>query len=143
MRHSTATIGCLMDSRFGPLDTDPLALAAHRFAQIGHLFAHHVVDCFARGIHVLAHGIGDVIERKVIDQLCATLLCRAVAASGSLGGPGGALASLIRCPSGAWGCSLAGPSCALESGKSGPTRTSARCADNRTNGATTAGAHSE
>src|SRR6476661_5671505 len=97
--HSRTTIGCLTDSRLGPLDTDPLALAAHRFAQIGHLFAHYVVDRFARRIYIFAHGIGNVVERKIIDQLSATLFCRAVAASRSLGCPSRALASLIGCPS--------------------------------------------
>ncbi len=53
--HSTTTIGCLMDSRSGVLDPDALSLAAHRFAQIRHLFAHHIVDRFTRGIDVLAN----------------------------------------------------------------------------------------
>src|SRR5258705_11775238 len=63
--HSATTIGCLTDSRPGLLDPDALSLAAHRFAQIRHLFAHHVVDRLARGIDVIPNGIHDVIDWQV------------------------------------------------------------------------------
>ena len=79
-------------------------MAAHRFAQIRHLFAHHVVDRFARGIDVIANGIHDVINWQVgtriplnaTPQSDIALLCGDVPMfSGRMGRKGGNIAVRI------------------------------------------------
>jgi hypothetical protein len=47
--------GCLTDSRAANLDPDPLALPAHRFAEIVHFRANNVVDRFTSAIDILTH----------------------------------------------------------------------------------------
>src|SRR6266542_6129418 len=142
-RHSTAKSGCLIDSRFGALDTDPLALAPHRFAQIGHLLAHDVVDGFSRRIHVLADGVGDVVEWKVVDQLRTAIAGSAITAGCSLACPFRSLASLIRDPPRSGCGAVTCPSRAFEPGESRPACAAASCPNHRANRTSSARACSE
>lgn len=56
--------GCLPDSRAANLDPDPLTLPSHRFAEIVHFSAHHIVDRFASAVNVFAHRVADVLDRN-------------------------------------------------------------------------------
>src|SRR5687768_12009597 len=125
------------------LDPDPLSLAAYRFPQIRHLFADDVVDRFPRRVDVLADGIGNIVERKVVDELSTPFACHAIPASGSLAGPSRAFASLLGHPPCSGRGLLARPACAFQPGESRVTRAAPSSANHRTNRTASARARSK
>jgi hypothetical protein len=72
--------GCLTDSLAVNLDPDPLALAAHRLAEIVHLGANDIVDRFLRAVDIIANRLADVVDRNRVDHLLGSLATGAITA---------------------------------------------------------------
>ena len=129
--HRNRMKGCLPDSRAANLDPDPLALPAHRFAEIAHLGAYYIVDRFTSAVDIFADRVGDVFYRNRIDQLFTSLPCCAITSRRLFTSPAGSIASALRHPSGARCRTVASPSRSLESRKRSQLRTAASAANDR------------
>ena len=112
--------GCLPDSHAANLDPDALSLLAHGLAEIGHLGANNVVDCFTRAVDVLADRLGDVVNRNRFNELLAPVARGAIAAGRLLPGPACAVAAPIGNPSRSRRRAIARPPCTFEPGKGSP-----------------------
>src|SRR6478672_554548 len=80
------------------LNADALTLPAYCFAEIVELVLHHIVDGFARGIHVVAHLIDHVIDRYSVDELAAAIHRGPETALGARTRPAGAFHGAISGP---------------------------------------------
>jgi hypothetical protein len=96
------------------LDTDLLALAADRLAQILQLVGDDVVDRFASVIHVFADLLRHVVERNALDEIAPFVSRRAPAAL-----------RVRRCPTRALDGAPARPARACQSGRAAYSGTAA------------------
>lgn len=129
--HSNTVSGCLADSRLTNLNPDPLPPPPDRFAEVVHLGADNVVDRLARTVHVLAHGLGDLIHRYRVEDLFAAVARGSISTRRTVASPPRALAPPVRRPTRAGPGTVARPPGAFESGQGGPLCSLSRRAQNR------------
>lgn len=125
--------GCLPDSRAANLDPDPLTLPSHRFAEIVHFRANHVVDRFTSAVDVFTNRVGNVLYRDRLDEIFAAITSSAIPACCLLSSPARTIASAVCSPSRTRCRTITSPSRTLESRERGPFGSASSSTNDRRN----------